>query len=156
MIPNYTSLSHLSRSCAVDLGVGTADPLHPAFCASPDWGSGIAEQRRVVDMVCGMAVQYLEAKKPRRVQRDEERFLRKVKRRAKRIAEERDADKAEKAGFAPVAFIGMVVVGWLIEQALNWLLRWWRSSDNAPQVVATLCSTMPGAGWQDDDDGEDD
>lgn len=156
MIPTYTSLSHLSRSCAVDIGIGTADPAHAAFCRSADWGSGIAEQRRVVDLVCGLGVNYLHSKQPRRVQRDEERFLRRVKRRAARIAEEKDADKAEKAGFAPIAFIGMVVVGWLIEQALNWLLRWWRSSDNAPAVVATLCATMPGAAWQDDGEDDDD
>lgn len=154
MIPNYTSLSHLSRSCAVDLGIGTADPTHLAFCRASDWGSGIAEQRRVVDLVCGMGVKYLEAKQPRKVQRDEERFLRRVKRRAERVAKEKDADKAEKAGFAPLMFIGAAVVGWLIEQALNWLLRWWRSSDSAPEVVKTLCSTMPGATWQ-DDEGDD-
>lgn len=154
MIPTYISLSHLSRSCAVDIGIGTAEILHPAFCSASDWGAGIAEQRRVVDMVCGLGVQYMDAKPLTRTKHDEERYLRKVRRRAERTAKERDHDKASAAGFAPLIFIGMSVVSWLIGQALNWLLRWWRSSDNATEVVKTLCWTMPGAGWQ--DDGEDD
>jgi hypothetical protein len=149
----FTTIEQLASRCATELGVGTADPLHPAFCSAKDWGGGIAEQRRVVDLVCGQGVQYLDAKKPGRTSRDEERFQRRVRRRAEKIVRERDVDKT---GFAPLILIGGAIISWLIGKALDWLLRWWRGDDQAPASVAAICDVMPGVGWRDDgDDGED-
>lgn len=147
----FNSIEQLASTCATDIGVGTCEPLHPAFCKSSDFMGGIKEQRRVVDMVCGLGVTYLEAKRPQKTGHDEDRFIRKVRRRAEKTARERDVDKT---GFAPLILIGGAIVTWLIQKALDWLLAWWRGTPTAPENVKAMCVGLPGAGWSEDTDDD--
>lgn len=148
---SYATIEQLSNDCATCIGIGTCEPLHPAFCKSQDFMGGIREQRRVVDLVCGQGVKYLDAKRPGRTSHEEDRFQRKVRRRAERITRAHDV---EKTGFAPLILIGGAIVTWLIQKALDWILAWWRGTPTASENVTAMCAGLPGAGWQ--DDGEDD
>lgn len=110
-----------------------------AACQSLESASAAGEQsdakRRVTDAVTCRAVRHLHRHRPQSdhdIARMQRRFA---------ICNQQQAEKV--CGFAVLSFIALEFLGWLVQQAFDYILRWWRSDHAASESVECMMLSSP-------------